>query len=53
MDILIYFDGYLDVFKTIIGNSFETVQIFRYLSLKPKICYQQFETQSLTNLKIT
>lgn len=43
----------MDIFKIIIGNSFETVQISRYLSLKPKIGYQQFETQSLTNLKIT
>lgn len=43
----------MDRFKNIIVNTFETIQIFRYLSLKPNIGYQQFETQSLTNLKIT
>lgn len=43
----------MDRFKNIVVNTFETVQIFRYLSLKPNIGYQQFETQSLTNLKIT
>lgn len=43
----------MDIFKIIVANSFETVQTPRYLSLKPKIGYQQSETQSPTNLKIT